>query len=177
MKKLVILIAMMMPIVLLAQKSPVDKLFEKYANREGFTTVNISGKLLGLASKMEGDKNATNEMFSKLNGIRILSVDDDQLNKGLDFYKELDKDGFFRDNKYEALMEVTEKDEVVRFMSRENSNGKITDLLLVVGGKNNTLISISGLIDPENVSKITKSLNISIGDDEDKNQKNTGVKK
>ena len=173
MKKLMIFIAVLIPFITLAQKSPVDKLFEKYANKDGFTTVNISGKLLGLASKMDSNnKDATTDMFSKLTGIRILSVDDEQLNKGLDFYKELEKEGFFKDNKFESLMDVTEKDEVVRFMSKENSSGKITDLLLVVGGKSNALISISGLIDPENVAKITKSLDIEVGNDKgDKSKK------
>jgi hypothetical protein len=61
-------------------------------------------------------------------------------------------------------MEVTEDDEVVRFLAKDAGNGKISDLLLVVGGDDNALISISGLIDPANIGKITKSLNIDLGD-------------
>lgn len=163
MKKLVLILAVMLPLAVLAQKTPVDKLFEKYANQKGFTTVNISGKLLGFASQLETGDKATSEMLTSLSGIRVLTVEDPELNKKLDFYAELDKEGFFKNNGYEVLMEVTEPNEVVRFLAKDAGNGKISDLLLVVGGDENTLISISGTIDPENIGKITGALNIDVG--------------
>jgi len=162
MKRIVVLIAMLVPMLLAAQKSPVDKLFDKYANQKGFTTVNISGKLLGFAGKLDTSNPATNEMLNNLSGIRILSVDDKTLNSQLDFFKELEKDGFFRNHNYEVLMEVTGSEEVVRFFARDAGGGKLSELMLVVGGKSNTLISIRGLIDPENISKITGALNVEI---------------
>ena len=162
MKKLVLILAMLLPLAVLAQKTPVDKLFEKYANQKGFTTVNISGKLLGFASQLETGDKATTDMLSSLSGIRVLTVEDPEINTTLDFYAELEKDGFFKNNGYEVLMEVTEPDEVVRFLAKDAGNGKISDLLLVVGGDENTLISISGVIDPENISKITKAMNINV---------------
>ena len=85
------------------------------------------------------------------------------MNKTLDFYAELEKEGFFKDNDFEVLMEVTEPNEVVRFLARDAGNGKISDLLLVVGGDDNTLISISGVIDPANIGKITDAMNIDVG--------------
>ncbi len=162
MKRIVVLIAMLVPMLLAAQKSPVDKLFDKYANQKGFTTVNISGKLLGFAGKLDTSNPATNEMLNNLSGIRILSVDDKTLNSQLDFFKELEKDGFFRNHNYEVLMEVTGSEEVVRFFARDAGGGKLSELMLVVGGSSNTLISIRGLIDPENISKITGALNVDI---------------
>lgn len=161
MKKLVFLFICLIPFLGLAQKSPVDKLFEKYANKKGLTTVNISGALLGLASQM--DKNSPEgDLLAGLDGVRILAVDDDELNKTLDFYKELDADGFFKNHDYEVLMEVTEKDEVVRFFARDAGGGKFSELLLVVGGDDNALISIRGLIDPKNIGKITGALDIDV---------------
>ena len=157
------IIVFLMPLMALGQNSPVDKLFEKYANKEGFTTVNISGKLLGFAGKFDSGDPATSDMLSKLNGIRILTVDNPSITGKLDFYKELEKEGFFKNNNYEILMEVTEATEVVRFLARDGGNGKISDLLLVVGGDNNTLININGIIDPENIGKLTNSLNIGTG--------------
>lgn len=164
MKKIVLLLAVLLPMAVLAQKSPVDKLFEKYANQKGFTTVNISGKLLGFASHIETGEESTKDMLSALKGIRVLTIDDSELNKSIDFYKELEADGFFKNNDYEVLMEVTEADEVVRFLAKDAGNGKISDLLLVVGGDDNALISIQGIIDPENIGKITKAVNIDVGD-------------
>jgi hypothetical protein len=162
MKKLVLILAVLLPMAVLAQKTPVDKLFEKYANQKGFTTVNISGKLLGFASQMDTGDKATSDMLSGLSGIRVLTVEDPELNKTLDFYVELEKEGFFKNNNFEVLMEVTEENEVVRILGKDAGNGKISDLLLVVGGDENTLISISGVIDPANIAKITNSMNIDI---------------
>ena len=164
MKKLLLIVAVILPAVLFAQKTPVDKLFEKYANQKGFTTVNISGKLLGFASQLDTGDQATTDLLSSLSGVRVLSVEDSDLNKNINFYEELEKDGAFKNKDYEVLMEVTDDDEVVRFLAKDAGNGKISDLLLVVGGDENTLISITGVIDPKNISKITKTLDMDLGD-------------
>ena len=170
------MIAVVLPMAVLAQKTPVDKLFEKYANQKGITTVNISGKLLGFAGQLDVGDEATSNMISSLKGIRILTVEDKELNKKIDFYAELEKDGFFKNNNYESLMEVTEDDEIVRFLAKDAGNGKIADLLLVVGGDENTLISISGMIDPKDISKITKAANIDLGDIDINKNKNSNQK-
>jgi len=163
MKKILMTLVLLIPLWVMAQdNSPIDKLFNKYANREGFTTVNISGKLLSFASKFDESKSKETAMLEKLSGIRILSVEDKDLNKGLNFYKELEADGFFKNHNYEVLMEVTEKDEVVRFYGRAGEKGKLSELLMVVGGNDNTLISIRGVIDPDDIGKITGSLDLDI---------------
>ena len=164
MKKLVLLLAIMVPMALFAQKSPIDKLFEKYANKKGFTTVNISGALLGFASQIETGKDGVGDILKGLNGVRILTVEDHELNQKLDFYKELENDGFFKNHDYEVLMEVTEENEVVRFYGKNAGEGKLAELLMVVGGNENVLISIRGVIDPKDISKITNSLDIDLGD-------------
>ncbi len=164
MKKIMLLLAVLLPMAVLAQKSPVDKLFEKYANQKGFTTVNISGKLLSFASMIDTGNDATGEMLANLKGVRILSVENHELNDKIDFYKELENDGFFKNHSYEVLMEVTEEDEVVRFYAKDAGNNRFSELLLIVGGDDNALISIRGLIDPANISKITRSLDLDIGD-------------
>jgi hypothetical protein len=163
MKRLLMIVVMLIPLLGIAQdNSPIDKLFNKYANKDGFTTVNISGRLLSLANKLADSKDDEIEMLNKISGIRVLSAEDSIVNKNLNFYKELESDGFFKNNKYEVLMEVTDKDEVVRFYGRFGSNGKLSELLLVVGGSSNTLISIRGVINPEDISKLTGSLNMGI---------------
>jgi hypothetical protein len=154
---------MLIPLLGIAQdNSPIDKLFNKYANKEGFSTVNISGKLLSFASKMDDSNSKEAAMMEKISGIRILTVENKDLNKGLNFYKELEADGFFKNNTYESLMEVTENNEIVRFYGRDGGKGKLSELLLVIGGDENTLISIRGVIDPNDIAKITGSLDINV---------------
>lgn len=163
MKRIFITLVLLIPLMVMAQDgSPIDKLFNKYANKEGFTTVNISGKLLSFASKLDDSKSDEASMLEKISGIRILSVENKELNKGLNFYKELEEDGFFKNNKYETLMEVTDKDQIVRFYGRSGEKGKLSELLLVVGGNDNTLISIRGVINPDDISKLTGSLDLGV---------------
>jgi len=163
MKRILLTLVLLIPFWVMAQdNSPVDKLFNKYANKEGFTTVNISGKLLSFASQFDDSKSKETEMLAKLSGIRILSVENKELNKNLNFYKELEADGFFKNHNYEVLMEVTESNEVVRFYGRNGEKGKLSELLLVVGGNDNTLISIRGVIDPDDIAKIAGSLDVDI---------------
>jgi len=164
MKRILISLILLIPLWTMAQESnsPIDKLFNKYANRDGFTTVNISGKLLSFANSFAEKKEDEIDMLNKISGIRVLSVDDSIMNKKLNFYKELEADGFFKNNNYEVLMEVTDKNEVVRFYGRNGGKGKLSELLLVVGGKSNTLISIRGVIDPDDIGKISGSLNMGI---------------
>ena len=163
MKRILISLVLLIPFWAFAQdNSPVDKLFNKYANKDGFSTVNISGKLLSFAAKLDDSKSTETAMLEKLSGIRILSVDDKELNKGLNFYKELEADGFFKSNNYESLMEITEKNEIVRLYGRAGGKGKLSELLLVIGGDDNTLISIRGVIDPDDIGKITNSLDLDI---------------
>lgn len=172
MKRLMMFMAVLVPLALAAQKSPVDKLFEKYANQKGFTTVNISGKLLGFAGKLDSGDPETSKMLNNLTGIRILSVDDEGVTGKVNFFEEMEGDGFFKNNGYESLMDVTESDQVVRFYAREAGGGKFSELLLVVGGTDdNTLISIRGLIDPENIGKITGALDVDVNVDVKKGEK------
>ncbi|RRQ75601.1 DUF4252 domain-containing protein, partial [Streptomyces griseofuscus] len=54
MKRILIALVLLIPLLGIAQdNSPIDKLFSKYANKDGFSTVNISGKLLNFASKSD----------------------------------------------------------------------------------------------------------------------------
>lgn len=163
MKRLLIILVVLIPFMAMAQDtSPIDKLFNKYANKEGFSTVNISGKLLSFASSMDESKSKESAMLEKISGIRILTVENKDLNKGLNFFKELEADGFFKNHSYESLMEVTDQNEVVRFFGRSGEKGKLSELLLVVGGDDNTLISIRGVISPEDIGKITGAINVGV---------------
>jgi hypothetical protein len=152
---------MILPLTIIAQNE-VDELFEKYAGKDGFTSVNISGKLLGFAAQFEQEDQASRELLEQLTGIKILSVDDAALNESLDFFEELDRQNFFKKIKddYEMVMDIKESNQVVKFYIKENKGGKIEDLLMIVGGDNNAIISIRGNFDMENLSKLGGSLQI-----------------
>ena len=150
MKKISVILALLLfAIPFYAQNKAIHELFDKYSDKEGFTSVNINGGLLTLATWMEDDKDAK-DMLKDLNHVRILTMEDHSTTN-VNFYKELIASIPVKD--YQELMTVKEKDQDVKFLVKQ-SDGYINELLMIVGGKDNALISITGKINPKNLSKI-----------------------
>lgn len=141
-----------------AQKSPTDAIFDKYAEKEGFTTVYISKYMFNLFANSEAaEQDDFAKIISGLESIKILSVDDSLLNIKLNLYKELAQILPF--DKYEELMVIKEKGQDTRMMIRKE-NGKFREFLMIGGGRDNFLISITGNINLESISKLSKTMNI-----------------
>jgi len=158
MKKLLFsLIVLALPMLLHAQKTPVDELFDKYSGQEGFTSVYITSYMFSMFTDIETDDPEFDELMKNLKGIKILATDD-SYSGNANFYKEIiDKIPM---NVYKELMVIKEKDQEVKFLINEK-DGKITELLLIAGGKDeNAIISIQGNIDLKNISKLSKSMQI-----------------
>jgi hypothetical protein len=156
MKKLIILsTALCMFTVIQAQTNAIDQMFDKYAEKEGFTTISISSKLLSLFIPKDAKREDGSDIITRLKSIRILSVEDSLLNMNLNFYKELS-------NKldlsvYEELMVVKEGSEVTKFLIRQTGD-IISELLVIIGGPHdNTLISIKGDLDLKSLSELSKN--------------------
>jgi hypothetical protein len=164
MKHVAILLVMILaPLFAGAQSGPVDKLFDKYAGKDGYTTVYITKYMFSMFKNKEntGEPDELNEVLGKLSSIKILAVDDPSfISAGTNFYDEIMKE--LPREKYNELMVVKDKDSDVVFLAREEK-GVIVELLLIAGGSSvsdNVLISIQGEIDLENISKLSKGLNI-----------------
>ena len=157
MKKLFLSVAFIgLALMIQAQTNPIDAMFDKYSEKEGFTVVSISGKMLGMfANNKDADKEAGN-VINSLKSIKILSVEDSTLNKDLNFYTELNKKIDF--TVYEELMLVKEGPDITRFLIRQTGN-IITELLVVTGGPGgNSLISIKGDLDMKTISNLSKDI-------------------
>ena len=149
---------MFIPRIVFSQQSPVDKLFDKYSGKDGFTTVYITQYMFEMFRNVETNDKDFDNLVKGLKSIRILSVEDKKaIPANTNFFKEIMKD--LPVDQYKELMVVKEKDQEVKFLIKENQ-GKIVEFLLVSGGKDNTLICIQGNIDMKSLSKLSKSLNI-----------------
>lgn len=162
MKRLVIFSLLVIIAANLMSQSSVDKVFDKYSGKEGFTTVYITKYMFDLFRDLdnEGENNEVGEAISRLNSIKIIATDDDPSSKtGINLYDEVMKDLPVKE--YKELMVIKEKDENVKFLVREKGD-KIQELLLLVGSPGESaLIIIQGDdIDMKNISKITRSMNI-----------------
>ena len=144
----------------LSQGDPVKQLFDRYAGKEGYTTVYISSKMFSMFSQADIDDPEFNTLMKNLKSIRILAQDEGAgRTEKVDFYKEVI--GKLPPEEYEELMTVTEPGQKVKFLVKEE-NGKIAELLMVVGGSNteNVLIDIRGNIDLKQIAQLSKIMDI-----------------
>ena len=142
----------------MAQKGPVDEMFDKYSDRQGFTVVTISGRMFSMFSdKNENNKDA-GDIIGKLKSIQILSVEDSTLNKDINFYKELSKK--LNMSYYEELMVLKSGPDITKFLIRQKGD-VISELLVLTGGPGgNSIISIKGDLNLKTLSEISKDVGI-----------------
>lgn len=141
------------------QNAAIDKLFDKYSGKDGFTTVFISQYMFDMFKNVETNDKEFDDLVKNLKSIRILTVDKSSPNapKNINFFTEIAKSIPMKD--YKELMVIKQKDQDVKFLVKEDK-GKIAELLLISGGKDNVFICIQGLIDVKSIAKLSKSMNI-----------------
>jgi hypothetical protein len=159
MKKLFLFFtAISLTLVIKAQSNPVDDMFNKYSERDGFTVVTISSRMFGMFSNLDSEDKDADDLIHKLKSIRILSVEDSLLNKNINFYTELSKKLDL--SAYEELMVVKGGKDVTKFLIKQNGK-MISELLVITGGPGgNSLISIRGDFNLKNISELSKSTGI-----------------
>jgi hypothetical protein len=156
--KILFIALILSTVIAFSQTSPADKLFEKYADKDGITTVSISKYMFSLfANKNTENNDNFQKVINGLESIRILTVDDSILNLTINFYKEIIDE--FPKDKYKELMSVKGKNQDLKMLIREN-NGTITEFLMIGGGKNNMLICITGKINLASLAELSKNMNI-----------------
>jgi hypothetical protein len=159
MKKLFLFFtAISLTLIIKAQSNPVDDMFNKYSERDGFTVVTISSRMFSMFSNLDSDDKDADDLIHKLKSIRILSVEDSLLNKNINFYTELSKKLDL--SAYEELMVVKGGKDVTKFLIKQNGK-MISELLVITGGPGgNSLISIKGDFNLKNISELSKSTGI-----------------
>ena len=138
MKKLFLFVALTITATIASGQKSIDALFERYAGRDGFVTLSISGNLFKLACLNDDDND--NAVPAKITEIRILAQEDDNI-KVDNFYDQVIKDLNLSD--YEEFMRVKKSDQDLRMLVRSEGN-MFKEFLLIAGGEDNALIQIKG---------------------------------
>jgi len=159
----ILLIAIIIiPFGLIAQDSPIDIIIKKYGDEDGFTTVVITEEMFALFANIETDEESEdfNNVMKGLKSIKIITFDNSEYEKAqLNFYMSLQED--LTSEEYTELMSIKEKDQDVKFFIRKLKSGKIGEMIMVSGGEgDNTLISIQGELDLNDMSDLSHSLGI-----------------
>ena len=145
-----------------AQANAIDDYFQDYVEDERFTVVYISPRLIQLIEDMGGDElklddegtEAFVDLAADMRGLRILTTD---VNPQSYFDEAMGK----IDTKlYEPLITIRDRDGGrTEFMLRENSEGKIGELLFLSYGDDEfTLMSFVGNLDLDKVMKLADEM-------------------
>lgn len=169
--KVLTIIMVMIPALLVAQ-SDFDKLYEKYAGKDGVTSINISPEMfsflggIDMSDSSDDAKEAQNVM-EQLNGLKMLVYETPDTKTLDNFYKEIKKALPFED--YAELMSIKDSESDVKFLVKKKSNDRISEMLMIVKSEDEVLVmSMLGDLDMNSISEIGKSLDMKGMDNLDK---------
>lgn len=143
MKKIctLLMVAAVASSAIFAQGIKTEMLYQKYKGEEGVISVWIPGFAMRLVSGL-ADLEADEEAFlNSIRSLRVLTIENKGLYPETNFVKEAGIEGAIKG--YEMLIEIHDGGEDITIMGREK-NGKLKDMLVLVGGEDNVMVHIKG---------------------------------
>lgn len=187
MKKNVILVLMallMMPLTSMAQD-----IFSKYSDNADVTYVNIKPKMFQMLAKMDIDTDDSEtkeymEMVNSITSLKTIMTEKGNISSDISAWVNSKSRGL------EELMEVKDDGTVIKFFIKEGKDeDHVEELLIFVNGLSNQMegsdleingkdrkfetivVSLTGDIDLNQISKLTKQMNIPGGEHLDEDNK------
>lgn len=135
----------------LGAQRPVDAVFERYGDTDGYVTLRIDGNLLkfsGLFEEEYGDDGISGEITE----IRILARDNKD--HGREAYRN-DLIDQVSTRGYEEFMSVRDSDGDFRVLVK--SRGRVlSELLVLAGGRDNLIVQVKGNISKRDARRISE---------------------
>ena len=142
-----------------ANEDPVIKIFNKYEEKEGVESITISPALLGLMKNGSNDKK-TQELMSKITGLRILTLTDGADGKGRVNREALTAElQAIVKKDFEEIMKVRSSGERVELYVRHKPDCKnCTSALLFITSETSslTVMHLAGIIDETLIDAVMK---------------------
>lgn len=165
MKKVIatLMLAVFVSVTLTAQTA-IDDLYKKYAGTDGITSINISPEMFGFIANIDmGDSSdkakETQSVIDQLSGLKMLVYESEKGKTNKAFMEEIRQ--LTKLKGYTELMSVDGSDETVKFLAKKDSNGKVSEMLMIVLEENEAVVmSMTGALDMKSISKISNALDI-----------------
>ncbi|GEN77446.1 DUF4252 domain-containing protein [Chryseobacterium hagamense] len=144
----------------------VDRLFDKYQEVEGVTTIKIAKPMFGMLSSLDlGDAelDQIKPLLSKINGLKVFIAEKPQEGNSAKMQQlaQINKDikSFLSSLNYSEIMSMNSNGAKIKFLSAEEKDGVLDDLLLSIdnGGEENILIKLDGKLSMNDINKIINS--------------------
>ncbi|WP_299184011.1 DUF4252 domain-containing protein [uncultured Chryseobacterium sp.] len=172
MKKLLIIFALAFShfFNVYGQEDKFDKLFDKYQEVEGVTTIKIAKPMFGMLSSLnidDGQLDQIKPLLSKINGLKILIVENpdgsnsDEVKKTKGSLSQLGKDisTYLSNLKYSEIMTLNSDGSKIKFLSSQAKDGILDDLLLSISddGGENILVKLDGRLSMDEINNLISS--------------------
>jgi hypothetical protein len=168
MKKYILIAVMtVMPLVGFSQS-----VFDKFEDLDDVTTVIVNKSMFNLLAKMdiETDDPEAKEFINIVNSLKSLKVFTTE-NKKIGDDMKSSVDSYLSSSKMEELMRIKDKDANVKFYIKEGKDADhVSELLMFVTGMKDVeanghkfetvILSLTGDIDLNNISSLTKKMNL-----------------
>jgi hypothetical protein len=129
---------------LFAQPAGFDRLYYEYKGEEGVVALRVPGIVMKLAGSIADLDREEKALLKSLRSVTVLTIEESHLYPGVNFTEEVNLSNM--KNGYKMLLEVHEDGEDVIIAAREK-NGKLRDLIIIVGGNDNVLVHVRGRMD------------------------------
>jgi len=134
--------------------SGVSKAFLKYSYRDGVTSITIPGWAIGLASTFGDLDEEERELLDNIDKVKVLTIEDNDLNARVNLHEEF-YSKINSDNSFEELLVVREDGENITIFGKMDEN-VIREMIILVGGNDNTMVYLKGEIKPEQINNIVR---------------------
>lgn len=140
-KVLISAVALLFTVTIVAQPAGYHRVYQTYRGEKGVVSIYVPGFLLKFAGLVADLDHQERQLLRCLRSVTVLSIEDTERYPGVNFVMEMDHSRMKGD--YNLMLELHEDGEDVIIAAREK-RGKITDLIVVIGGEENTLVHIRG---------------------------------
>jgi len=141
----------------MAAKAQGSKIFEKFENKDGITTMNISGSMFNSNMAGEIDFDGAEEILKKINSIQLIIAEDSANYKNVADNLRRDVRALMKSG-FEPLIQVKSNGEKVDVRFHETGKEKGELLIFVDDGDSLVSVFIEGKFTSSDAKKLAKEL-------------------
>lgn len=153
MKTILFLLMVMWVTLTQAQVSKLDKIFDKYQEAKGVTSIKIGKPMFNMINKLnigEEEMGQIKPLLTKINSIKMLVMED---NDSLKIKEEVKL--AFSNIHYEELMAIHSDGSRIKFLAENTAGDVLSNLLLDISTEDSTIFMIlDGRISYDDINKL-----------------------
>lgn len=162
MKKISIFIVLfLLSTNIFGQTEELNKLFDKYQDTEGVTSIKIAKPMFKLLNNLKIDNEELGKiqpLLAKVNGLKMLILEKPETSKNsIIDEKKIEKEisNSLKNMKYEELVTVNNRDAKIKFMAQDITANVMDNLILnIMSEDSSVLMMLDGKISMDDVSKM-----------------------